>query len=383
MSCILVTSNFLVSHFMPLLPITQALKKTGHDVRVAAVSELGPEISKRGLDHLVMTQCSEQAFDDLKHRVQMVPREDTGKFFMSHFFMDLAPRSAIPGLLEELELWRPDLILRESTEFAGLIAAKRLNIRHVRFEIVNGESEESIASNYTAEIDALLSSVSLPASKDGYIRDELAFSAHPGVLDDTVRINTRPPYRFRNSAAARTPVTDRPDWLPDQDTPLIYMTFGTVTANEGRSRQIFDASVKAVADLPITVLVTTGKDAPPDLIENVPDNVVVRDFVDQAEVLAFAEVMVCHGGSGTVLGGLEAGVPMIIVPMFADQPDNARCLEAVGLSTTIHEHEVEVLGAKILDILGDPKRKRAAKEAADNFAKLPTLADAVRELVAD
>jgi MGT family glycosyltransferase len=178
-------------------------------------------------------------------------------------------------------------------------------------------------------------------------------------------------------------VTDRPDWLPDQDTPLIYMTFGTVTANEGRSRQIFDASVKAVADLPITVLVTTGKDAPPDLIENVPDNVVVRDFVDQAEVLAFAEVMVCHGGSGTVLGGLEAGVPMIIVPMFADQPDNARCLEAVGLSTTIHEHEVEVLGAKILDILGDPKRKRAAKEAADNFAKLPTLADAVRELVAD
>jgi UDP:flavonoid glycosyltransferase YjiC (YdhE family) len=47
-------------------------------------------------------------------------------------------------------------------------------------------------------------------------------------------------------------------------------------------------------------------------------------------VVAEAAAVVCHGGSGTVLGTLSAGVPLIVVPLFADQADNARRVEAVG-----------------------------------------------------
>lgn len=101
---------------------------------------------------------------------------------MSQFFMGLAARSALPGLLNALDTWRPELILRESTEFSGLIAAKKLGIRHVRFEIVNGESEESIASNYIEEMDALRSIVFLNPTGSGYLKDEQAFSAHPKIL---------------------------------------------------------------------------------------------------------------------------------------------------------------------------------------------------------
>lgn len=377
---ILVTTNALVSHFLPLVPIAQKMKERGHDVRVAATTELGDEIRKHGLDHLVLNEWSDQEFEDLNRQAQKVRREEEGKLFMSQFFMGLAARSAIPGLLTDLEKWRPDLVLRESTEFAGLIAAKKMGIHHARFEIVNGESEESIASNYATEMDALRTSVSLPAIGEGYLRDEPALSAHPKILDDTVRKCGQEPFRFRTSAPPNRPVKGRPEWLQGRNAPLVYMTFGTVTAGEGRAKHIFDASLKAVANLPITVLVTTGKDAPPDLIRNVPENVVVRDFVDQAWILNYVDLMVCHGGSGTVLGGLAAGVPMIVVPMFADQPDNARCLAAAGLSITVEDQDIGTLGSKILDVLNAPERKMAAVQAADEIAGLPTLEDALTEL---
>jgi UDP:flavonoid glycosyltransferase YjiC (YdhE family) len=49
----------------------------------------------------------------------------------------------------------------------------------------------------------------------------------------------------------------------------------------------------------------------------------VEEWVEQADVLREASAVVCHGGSGTVLGCLGAGVPMVLVAMFADQPANA------------------------------------------------------------
>lgn len=379
---ILITTNMLVSHFLPMLPFAQGLKKRGHDVKVAAVPELGEEIIKHGFDHLVLRGPTEQELGALNERAKHVPREAEGKLFMSQFFMGLAARSALPGLLNALDTWRPELILRESTEFSGLIAAKKLGIRHVRFEIVNGESEESIASNYIEEMDALRSIVFLNPTGSGYLKDEQAFSAHPKILDDTLRVNSRDPHRFRSPTPPAVSATKRPEWHSNRDEPLVYMTFGTVTADEERSRHVYAASLEAVADLPITVLLTTGRNAPPDLISKVPDNVVVRNFVSQAEVFEHADLMVCHGGSGTVLGGLAAGIPMIVVPLFADQTDNARCLAASGLSTTVADDNMAELRAAITDLLANHERRLLARQAADDFAAMPTVEDAIEKLVA-
>ncbi|MGB3177254.1 MAG: hypothetical protein WBA90_05175, partial [Albidovulum sp.] len=75
-------------------------------------------------------------------------------------------------------------------------------------------------------------------------------------------------------------------------------------------------------------------------------------------------------------------VPMIVVPMFADQPDNARCLAAAGLSISGEDQDIGVLGSTILGVLNDPERKLAAEKAKSDFAKLPTLEEATTELLA-
>lgn len=364
-----------------MVPFAKGLQARGHEVRVAALPDLGDDIAKHGFGHLVLKGPGNEEREAFNERARSMPREKAGKFFMSEFFMGILARNFLPGLLDELNTWRPDLILRESTEFSGLIAAEKLGIRHARFEIVNGESEESIATNYIKEMDALRSLVSLEPTGGGYLRKEPAFSAHPKVLDDTPRINSQEPFRFRTVVPATSPTTARPEWLPPGDKPLVYMTFGTVAADVERARHVYAASVEAIASLPVSVLLTTGKNAPHDLVQSAPDNVVVRQFVPQADVFERAKLMVCHGGSGTVLGGLASGVPMIVVPLFADQPDNARCLASAGLCISVSDDDMPSLRAAITEVLENPEMRRRAGQAASDFAALPTVEDALDILV--
>ena len=68
------------------------------------------------------------------------------------------------------------------------------------------------------------------------------------------------------------------------------------------------------------MLLTTGADLD---LGPVPPNVTVERWVPQTRRARRARLVVCHGGSGTVLGTLAAGLPLIILPLFADQATNA------------------------------------------------------------
>jgi MGT family glycosyltransferase len=174
---------------------------------------------------------------------------------------------------------------------------------------------------------------------------------------------------------------EAPDWLPADGRPLVYVTFGTLAAGSHRASQIYNTALQAVADLPVNVLMTTGRDAPEGLYDAVPPNVEIRAFAPQAQVLAHAALMVCHGGSGTVLGGLEAGVPMVIAPLFADQPDNARCLQGAGLCLSVEDADAAKLRDAITTVLADEGLHRRVELAARDIAAMPTLDQALNQLL--
>ena len=366
-----------ISHFKPMLPFANALKARGHDVRFATSVELSEDISKAGFQLLTLDRPSEQASDQVKQQFANIPAKDLGKIYAAQVFLDIFPKTALPKLLKDLASWRPDLIVREPTEFSSLIAAQKLGIRHVRIEIVNGESEESLATNYHKQIDKLRSDVGLPPAGIGYLKDEPAFSAHPQALDDTPRINSQSPIRFLADPLKRSNAGIKPDWLPKDDLPLIYATFGTIAAGLEHCNDIYRIALEAFSELPVNVLLTTGKDAPADLISSVPPNVIVRSFVPQADVLPHAQLMVSHGGSGTVIAGLAFGVPMVITPMFADQPDNARCLQSVGLSISISAADVASLKNAVITALADDNMRERAQLAAKEVEEMATVDEAV------
>jgi UDP:flavonoid glycosyltransferase YjiC (YdhE family) len=91
---------------------------------------------------------------------------------------------------------------------------------------------------------------------------------------------------------------------------------------------------------------------------------------------------VCHGGSGTVLGALAAGVPLVVAPMFADQPNNAERITAVGagLALPTRADSVPDLRRALTRVLEEASFRAAAQRLAVEIAALPPVDDAAVEI---
>lgn len=93
----------------------------------------------------------------------------------------------------------------------------------------------------------------------------------------------------------------------------------------------------------------------------------------QGEVLPYADAVVCHGGSGTMLGATAAGCPTVIAPLFADQPDNARLVEAAGAGVAVFDPDALALRTAIEHVLSDPGMRAAAESIAAEMASMPDM----------
>ncbi|HTU93488.1 MAG TPA: glycosyltransferase [Gemmataceae bacterium] len=67
-----------------------------------------------------------------------------------------------------------------------------------------------------------------------------------------------------------------------------------------------------------------------------PNGVCHLPYVPHSLLLPRAAALVHHGGIGTALQALAAGIPQLIVPVFLDQPDNGRRLARLGVAATVH-----------------------------------------------
>jgi UDP:flavonoid glycosyltransferase YjiC (YdhE family) len=98
-------------------------------------------------------------------------------------------------------------------------------------------------------------------------------------------------------------------------------------------------------------------------------------------VLPHAAAVVCHGGSGTVLGALAAGVPMVVVPFGADQPHNAQRIAAMGAGLAMPGATAVTLRTAIERVLAEAAFHDSARRLAGEIASLPSLERAVDALI--
>lgn len=132
------------------------------------------------------------------------------------------------------------------------------------------------------------------------------------------------------------PQLDDPDWAeswtpPSDDRPFVLVAMSTTFMDHVDQLQ---RAVTALGPLPVHALVTTGPAIDPAQID-APEGVTVVRSAPHREVLAHTDVLLTHGGHGTVMKGLAAGVPIVCMPTGRDQPDNAARLVHRGAGVTI------------------------------------------------
>ena len=141
------------------------------------------------------------------------------------------------------------------------------------------------------------------------------------------------------------------------------------------------------------VLLTVGRRFDASTLGTVPANVHVEPWIDQSRVLEHADVVVCHGGSGTTLAALAAGVPLVIVPLFADQFENGRRIAQIRAGRVV---EIQISGGGVRSIspeaapritrsieavLGDATYRDRARAIAAEMAATATVDEVLTRLL--
>jgi MGT family glycosyltransferase len=152
--------------------------------------------------------------------------------------------------------------------------------------------------------------------------------------------------------------------------PVVYATLGTVHSGP----DLLAAIVDALAAEPLELVVTTGP-VDPAALGPQPEHVHLARWIAQADLLECCDAVVTHGGFGTMAASLTHGVPLVMLPISADQPMNARrAVEAgVGIGLAATDRTVGDIRAAVDAVLTDPRYAAAASAAAAQAAAQPPL----------
>jgi MGT family glycosyltransferase len=147
--------------------------------------------------------------------------------------------------------------------------------------------------------------------------------------------------------------------LEGETRPFVVASLSTLPQGQA---SLMRNVLAALSRLDVHALVTLGPSLDPaEFIA--PPNVVLERFVPHSAVLSRADVLVTQCGIGTVTKGLLYGVPLVCVPIVADQPDNAARVVARGAGVYIpSDAPPEQISAAIQRVLNDRKFRTAARQ---------------------
>lgn len=119
--------------------------------------------------------------------------------------------------------------------------------------------------------------------------------------------------------------------------------------------------IDALSGLPVHGLVTTGPGLEPGLLSG-SANVDVVSSAPHHEVMKHAALVITHGGHGTVMKTVLAGVPMVVMPHGRDQPDTAVRVSERGAGLTVAKNaSVPVIAEAVTEALTSPAYSRSAE----------------------
>lgn len=160
------------------------------------------------------------------------------------------------------------------------------------------------------------------------------------------------------------PILDDPAWAsraefvpPAGDGPLVLVALSSTFQNHADCLQRI---ADALASLPVRGLVTTGPSIAPELID-ASENVVVVASAPHRAAMRRASLVVTHGGHGTVMKSLAAGVPLVVLHHGRDQADNAIRVVRRGAGVAVPRRApADDIAAAIERVLGDARYREAA-----------------------
>jgi UDP:flavonoid glycosyltransferase YjiC (YdhE family) len=372
-------------HLGPLLPFLAAARRRGDDTLVIGPPALRDMVGRANYGFRAGGEPPEAEVAPIRERLPVAPAREASLLGNRELFGRMATTAMLPGMREACAEWSPHLVLREPCEYASAVVAQHMGIRHAQVAISLAEAEAgSIATAAPALEDHRRGLV--PEIQGSAYLTRFPASLDPSPFPRTVRFRAPGPGDRRAL----------PDWWGGSGAPLVYATFGTVLGHMSIAAGIYRMALAALARLDVRVLVTVGHRFDRTALEPVPANVHVEPWVEQADVLTEADLVVCHGGSGTVFGALAAGIPLVVTPLFADQFVNGRRVAESGAGLVVEpdggdddgvrrvlaDRDAPRIAGAVDAVLETASYRRNARRIAREMAAAPSVDEVLDALLA-
>lgn len=395
---VLLTGLPIFSHLIPVIvPVVDALSRSGHEVAVATGRSMAGELDQRGIECLCLPGVGGHAellddpeFADLKvgeHPAAYVGGEapsdaEADLAFQQMFFGPLARRFTA-GVVAQAGPWGADLIVSESLEYGGYVAAELLGLPHAVLDT------------------APMMTARHPAIPDWL--DDLRVEFGLGRADETtrhgggLRAGLLPPAWYPEPMRQASHHYYRPDHyrttepvepaiaaLPASD-PLVLVAMGSGAPEHTTAlARTFEILAEALGSVRACAIVVLGHGHDQDAWTGPrPANVHLTTFVPQRSLLAACSAFVTHAGFSSVRESVLAGVPMVTIPLFGEQPQNAARVAELGLGVNLDVAALDAgsVAEAVTRVLSEPSFTTAARGMHLASLALPGLDQLTADLI--
>lgn len=362
----------LAGHVNPTTAVAASLLDRGHEVAWCGPAGVLGRLLPPG-SPVFPAGDADDGFGSMYHRWNDLRGAAALKFLVEEALVPLA-RAMLPGVRAALDRYAPDVVVVDQQALAGAVSAQARGLTWVTSATTSAEftrpylgfpKVEQWVRDRITDFVAEAGGCPAPPWDPRFSPHQVIIFSAPALVGELAEL---PAHHHLVGPA----LTGRPgggdfpwQWL-EADRRHLLVSLGTLNREAGgRFYAAVTEATRPMADRLQVVLA-----APPDLAGDVPDHMLVRDFVPQLELLPRLDAVVTHGGHNTVCEALAHGLPMVVAPIRDDQPINARqVVEAgAGIRVRFGRARVPELREAITAVLDDPSYRDSARRVQASFA---------------
>lgn len=371
------------THLAAMLPLAWALRAAGHQVAVLGRPNLVATATAAGL----ATFSVGAAFDDVAQRRERPagarPLRRPGERVKPPIEKLAAGwRARVDEVLDDtvrvVRRWRPDLLIADPLEFTAQIVAGVCRVPLVQhrwgIDVISGK---------------------ILGAADEALRDILLrVGLGPALPRPAIVLDPSPP----SLRAPDLPAADSIRYVPSNGVGLmpawvsrpraarrVCVTFGSRTL-AATGPAVLPTVLAAVAELPDVEVIATVPPDERDGLGRLSASVRVVDPVPLHLFLDTCSAVVHHGGAGTTLTALLAGLPQLVLPQAPPQVLTGERIEAAGIGHSMDDVSSQadpiLLRRHLSALVDSPRPRREAAQVAAEMRQQRTPARWVPRLVA-
>lgn len=370
-------------HTNPTLGVVKELINNNHDVYYYSYEIMREKIESSGAHFIPCDKFDSQT------KLSNEDKEKIAKdlVFSTNLIVDMTLRLD-DEILKEMQDLKPDVIIADSMAFWGKLIAKKLNIPFI-------SSTTTFAFNkYSARVMKqegpglfqLIKSIpqinkSLNRLREkGYevksMLDIIANDENTSTIVYTSKYFQPYSETFNDNFAFVGPVLrESVEKTEKVEISTVYISLGTVNNN---NKNFYQNCFEALKDENLRVIMSVGEDIDMELLENIPNNFIVKKHVDQISVLKNTDVFITHCGMNSVSEALYYGIPLILFPQTTEQKGVANRVSELGAGKFLEKNNSENIKNTVLDVLKDKKIKENAIKISNSFTSCGSILKAVK-----